>query len=200
MSSRTYAGANGEARRVKHIYVGVNGVARLVKRIYAGVNGAARLVYQGVGTVVSIPTMTSAAAPSGMVGVTSYRDNNSTYAGWHAFDKDSSTRWESKNYNQDNTRAVFYDFGYKIQPTSVYIKNFASNGNAYGFVIEASADMAFTTCDVLVDCSANSAAVDQTYTITTRQEYRYYRYRCTNGASTYRAGVYEMDVTGLRYD
>ena len=190
---KVYVGVSSVARRVKKIYVGVNNVARQVKKIYVGVNGVARLVYP---EIVSIPKMTSNTAPSGTASCSSKYQDSATYDAWHAFDRSSSTRWTSVSYVNDNGRWVKYDFGYEIQPYDIYVKNYVSN-NAYAFVIEASKNNSSWTR--LVNQSSNTATVDKHFTINTTETYRYFRYRCTNGENTYRAGVYQFNVTGYRY-
>lgn len=192
--SKIYAGANNVARQVEKIYVGVNGVARRVIGAYVGdADGIARKVLS-LGTMVHIPTMTSATEPSGSTDRSTYYQDSATYAAWHAFDKNDSKMWQSKAESAgSNTRWVRYNFPYQIIPTSVYVYNYVSN-NAYGFVIEAKneSDSAY---DVLVDCSSNSGTVNTTYSISSNKQYSQFRYRCTGGSG--RVGVYEMDVWGI---
>ena len=191
--SKTYVGVSDVARQVNGIYVGVNNVARKVLWAYAGdENNVARKVYQS-GNEVSIPTMTSNTAPSGTASASSIQSND--YPAWKAFDKNENTFWASLLYGSDHNRWVQYDFGYLVLPLSIKVKNYSSNNNAWSFVIEAST--AGSSWDTLVDCSSNTAQVNTTYQISTSTMYRYYRYRCTNGANTYRAGVYEFNVTGI---
>ena len=188
-------GVNNAAEKISKILVGVNDTAAKVVRVLGGdENGIAQLLWSG--ELVHIPTMEDATTPSGTVTRSSVYDDNADYAAYLAFDKDPSSRWTSKFFARDPNRWVAYDFGYAIKPVSAYVRNYCSNGNAWAFVIEGSADG--STWTVLVDCSANAAQVDTTYTITTASTYRYFRYRCTNGANTYAAGVYEFDVWGYK--
>lgn len=201
MTKRLLIGVNGLAEKVTNVFVGVNGTARKVKRILVGdANNVARLVYEvSSGELVHIPTMTSNSAPSGTASRSSLYNNNASYEAWHAFDKDKSTRWESRNYSSDNDRWVKYDFGYSITPTKVEIKNYVSQ-NAWRFVIEASKDD--STWDIIVDARSNTRVIDWTgenaVDVTTTEKYRYFRYRCTSPDNTYRAGVWEFDVWGIK--
>lgn len=204
MSKNFFIGVNNAAEKVKNIFVGVNGAARKVKKILAGdANNIAQLVYEiGTGTLVSIPTMTSNTTPSGTASASSIQ--GSSYPAYYAFDKrtivdNTKYRWTSQLYGSESgtyRRWVAYDFGYLIRPISAYVYNYCSNNNAWAFVIEGSADG--STWDILVDCSSNTSQVDTTYQINTNSYYQHFRYRCTNGANTYRAGVWEFDITGYK--
>ena len=119
MANKIYVGVSNKARAVKEVYVGVSSKARRVLKVYVGVNNVARLAYSA--STISIPTMTSNSAPSGTASSSSVYSDNSSYAAWKAFDKSSSTSWQSKIYSNDNDRWLKYDFGFSVIPTNITV-------------------------------------------------------------------------------
>lgn len=58
MAKVIYAGANGQAMKIKKLYAGANGQAMKAKKVYVGVNGVATLAWSGFTPKYAIPVLT----------------------------------------------------------------------------------------------------------------------------------------------
>jgi hypothetical protein len=122
---------------------------------------------------VSVPTMTSATAPSGTV--ISSGDYSVTYAAWKAFDGNDSTNWASTSPAVANTTNIGYKFAnaVKIQCLKIkqnatnYFKKYKVQGSNDGF----SSDVHDLTDTVTESSAGNTSVILIPYT-TNYSDYR----------------------------
>lgn len=154
MGKGAFINLNGTAKKIKSIYFGINGIARKIKKVYVGVNGVAKQVFSSGKLVVHPTTAMTSESSNGYIATCS-EHNSSTYAAWHAFDKDIKKGWASKNYSTNNSPYIQLQLPKALNILKITIVNREHssyvngiiNANIYGSNVGLTADNSLDTDD-----------------------------------------------------
>lgn len=155
---------------------------------------------------VKVPTMTGYSSPIGNVTVSSERQTeNSLFRGWHAFDNDLSTTWNSYNDTSQpqGTEWICYEFADNVVVNSVH---YTWLDDTYAIdhkiTLQGSDDKTNWTDIKTIDViSSKSGKLTQIFGIKNTNGYKYYRFffntkNRTDNSGSYWCVIYELQFYG----
>lgn len=147
-------------------------------------------------TVNAVPTMTSNTLPSGLV---TYSSQQGTNNAWKAFDRNTSSFWET---SQQQTCWIAYEFTVQKIIYTYTITSFSSAYNPRSFTFEGSNDGINWT---ILDTRINQSWVEnskKTFTIQNTNPYKSYKINVSqtgNSGATYACQITEIEMFEIFY-